>query len=347
MDWILLRCPLTCLKYLLVGRWECDLREGQDVDVWEGLRGRGLLSGWRVLPRILLPIWVLELLEGTERVARGQDSYHQPPTSCFACMPPERGNAIPQCLASGSREASLILKASMSHHTLSLHLPPPLLPAHQAGAVTSDIPHLEPDISPFATQAGEEKEDEGQETRTGDQDHGIGRSQRDPALRETWGRQKQLLEAIQCLRLTRGSTDEQIQPPLSWGLYVQGPSTGMQLPLEWNLGVADTGTPHPMWRCYAYLQIHRQREFKRMDNYAYKLMMRLDVTVDIWTHRTPGFFSYFASSSLCNFEHIPTPRTKVTTLGTGPVLDPNSLPRTRAQTPYQPPPPPGAEPNPL
>lgn len=46
-------------------------------------------------------------------------------------------------------------------------------------------PHLEADIAPFAAQTGEEEEDEGQEARAGDEDHGIGRSQRRPAQGES------------------------------------------------------------------------------------------------------------------------------------------------------------------
>ena len=56
-------------------------------------------------------------------------------------------------------------------------LPPDLESPH--------APHLEADIAPFAAQTGEEEEDEGQQARAGNEDHGIGRSQRGPAQGES------------------------------------------------------------------------------------------------------------------------------------------------------------------
>lgn len=46
-------------------------------------------------------------------------------------------------------------------------------------------PHLEADITPFATQTGEEEKDEGQQAGAGNEDHGVGRSQRGPAQGES------------------------------------------------------------------------------------------------------------------------------------------------------------------
>lgn len=46
-------------------------------------------------------------------------------------------------------------------------------------------PHLEANIAPFAAQTGEEEEDEGQQARAGNENHGIGRSQRGPAQGES------------------------------------------------------------------------------------------------------------------------------------------------------------------
>lgn len=46
-------------------------------------------------------------------------------------------------------------------------------------------PHLETNITPFATQTGKEEKDEGQQTRTGNEDHSVGRSQRGPAQSES------------------------------------------------------------------------------------------------------------------------------------------------------------------
>lgn len=101
-------------------------------------------------------------------------------------VPQSQSNSHPKALdlaitaglkGSQTRYAAPLPPAWIEGERTCWRLPPDLESPH--------APHLEADIAPFATQTGEEEEDEGQQARAGNEDHGIGRSQRGPAQGES------------------------------------------------------------------------------------------------------------------------------------------------------------------